>query len=374
MTVFFIDLIDVPNILEVKPISFSNKMPKTHRLLANIGSVVTFFAASIGVPVERTAKATGVSPADLMNPDGRIPQEFFLKFLRLLAKVRPGKNVSLDLARAVPFSLLGSPGRLISQSPDLRSVLELTARNSDLFVDLLEAELFQTATEAIFRMHHPFDDIDDGLGGEFCIGLSARIIREDFGDGLFARVQFRHAPRSPAAVYEAFFGVPVSFQAEFNALVLLPEALDRPNKKARLEMQDSLEQHLAHLRQDLGMGEADRLANVREAIAHNAMKGDYTVSGLARRLAMDIRTLQRRLKASGISARILLDEARYANALELLANERISIEEAASRLGFNSEGSFRKAFLRRSKKSPAQVRREIRKQNADNYNGPLKSD
>ena len=61
---------------------------------------------------------------------------------------------------------------------------------------------------------------------------------------------------------------------------------------------------------------------------------------------------------SGHSARQLLDEARYARAMDLLADGRLSIESVASRLGFKSERSFRKAFQRWAGKSPAQARRE----------------
>ena len=87
-----------------------HETPKTHRILASIGSVTTFFAASLGVSLERITKGTGISPAALMNPDDRIPEEFLPRILRLLAKARPGHNVSLEMARVVPISFLGTPG------------------------------------------------------------------------------------------------------------------------------------------------------------------------------------------------------------------------------------------------------------------------
>ena len=120
---------------------------------------------------------------------------------------------------------------------------------------------------------------------------------------------------------------------------------------------------MARLRHEQGKGDTDGLADIREAIERNAMKGDYTVFGLAQRMAMSIRSLQRRISASGTSASILLDRACYAKALELLANKRISIDKIASQLGFSDERSFRKAFQRWAKKSPAQVRREMKREN-----------
>ena len=90
------------------------------------------------------------------------------------------------------------------------------------------------------------------------------------------------------------------------------------------------------------------------------MKGDYSVGSLAESMAMSPRSLQRRIQDLGTNARTLLDEVRYANALELLAKERISIENIANQLGFDSERGFNKAFKRWAQKTPAQVRREMK--------------
>ncbi len=339
----------------------SNDPSKKHHILASLGNVATFFATSVGIPLERITKVTGISTAELMDLDSRIPEKFILEIFRLLAKVNSKKNLSLELAKVVPFTFLGSPWRLLKTAPDLRTILTLFAQNSDLIVDQLEIELIDTSTEGILRMHHPFDEIDEGVGGEVCIGLGARIIREHFGDDVFTRVQFRHSARYPVSVYEDFFQAPVVFQADYNALVSHRQALDRPNKKAqRVEARESIEWHLDRMRQELGKGDTDKLADIRQAIERNAIKGDYSVSGLAQRMAMSTRNLQRRVKAAGTSASILLEEARYAKALELLANKRISIEGIASQLGFSDERNFRKAFQRWAKKSPAQVRREMK--------------
>jgi len=343
--------------------SSPNETPKKqHRILTSLGNVTAFFAASVGVPFERITKETRLSPAALMDPDTRISEKFLLEVFRLLGKVPSKKNLALELARTVPFTFLGSPWRLLSMAPDLRTMQDLLIQNRDMISDQLEIEAIETSTEATLRMYHPLDNLDDGIGGEVCLGLSARIVRECFGDDVLTRVQFRHAARGPVSVYEDFFKVPVTFQADFNALISPREVLDRPNQKARTKIRESLEWHLTDLRQELGMGDADELADIHEAIARNAKKGDYSVFGLARTMGLSPRSLQRRMSAHDISASTRLDEARYAKALELLASERISIKEIASQLGFCDERSFRKAFQRWAQKPPAQVRREMKRE------------
>ena len=75
--------------------------------------------------------------------------------------------------------------------------------------------------------------------------------------------------------------------------------------------------------------------------------------------------LQKGFPAPGTSAHALLDEARYVKALELLANERLSLDEIASQSGFANDESFRKAFQRWAHKTPGQIRREMRQGEQD---------
>jgi AraC-like DNA-binding protein len=334
---------------------------KPEKLGTRTGAGLAFvmFATSIGVPFERILKKVGVESHQLMDPEGRLPQEFFLKLFRLIDKARPGKNASLELASVVPYSLTGPLGRLMVRAPDLRTMLELLLRGQDLLSDQLDVELIDSENEVMLKMHHELDELDEGLGAELGIGLSSRMGRDYYGDNFLTRVQFRHSPRAPLSVYEAFFDAPVEFETDYNGLVLGQEALKRPNRKAGVESITVLKQRLDELRRDMGVVDDDGLADVREAIMRNATRGDYTVIGLASTMAMSPRSLQRRIQQAGTSTRVLIEDTRYTYAMELLVDASTSIETVGQRLGFDSERGFRRAFERWTGKSPAQVRKEL---------------
>ena len=296
-----------------------------------------------------------------MDPDDHIPSKFFLKLWPLLSKALPGKNISLELAKIAPFALMGSPWRIMKLAPDLRTMIELFVQNYDLFSDQLDVKLIDTASGVALRIDHVLDDFDEGVGVELGFGIVLQIIQKYFGDGVFTRVQFRHTARSPMAVYEDYFRVPIFFQAPFNATIIRREALDYPNKESWSEEKSSLKRSFSRLSEEFGAGDADGLEDVRMAIEHQAKKDDYTVKGLARHMNVTVRSLQRLIRASGGSARTLLNEARYNKAIELLADESINIEEVAFRLDFDSERTFRRAFKRWANKTPSQFRRERRK-------------
>lgn len=122
-------------------------------------------------------------------------------------------------------------------------------------------------------------------------------------------------------------------------------------------MRSSLEQRLQRLRQELGLDRADGLADIRRVAMCNAMKGDYSVDGLARSMGMSTCTLRRRMP-EGLRQRICW-EVRYVNAMGMLADKSLSIDEVSFRLGFESDRGFRKAFKRWSGKTPVEARKGI---------------
>ena len=337
----------------------SDKKPEQRGILTSTANVIVLFANSMGIPLERITKSTGVKPMDLMHPDGYISKKFFLKLLTMLVKARPGKNMSLEFAKVAPFTVLGSSWRIFNMAPDLGTMLDLFVENSDLISAEFEIERIDKETEVILRMDHPLDDYDKGIGAEIAIGVGVRILREHFGDGVLTCVMFRHKARSEPFVYKDYFKVPVICDAPFNGLSVSSETLERKNKKSGEKMKTSLKQNFSFLRKELGAQGPDELEPLRKAIVRQLKKGDSTVSGLAKSLAMSLRSLQRLVRKSGISASSLIVQVRYNTAMELLADKNLSVEEIAFKLGFDSDRSFRRAFNRWAGKSPVQARKEL---------------
>lgn len=339
--------------------SSSSQSPPKGRILGSMGSVAVLFAAYVGLSVERVSKETGIDPALLMDPEQYLSEDFFEKFFNLLVKEFPDRNIPLELAQLAPLSYFGTPGRLLLRAPDAKAMVEMFAGNSDLLADRLKIEVIESSSREIFLCtDQPLDQVVKGISQEIGLGLGTRIVRDCFGEGLLSRVEFRHKSRGRVAAYEETFNVPVRFQSDCNALVLNAQKLDVLNRRGTPETRCSLEQRLLRLRQELGLELADEAAYVRKAIMKNAIKGDYSVSGLARSMGVSLSTLQRRMPPD-IKVRKLLEEVRYVNAMGMLADQRLSVDEVAFRLGFESDRGFRKAFKRWSGRTPAEVRKEM---------------
>ncbi|WP_247039850.1 helix-turn-helix transcriptional regulator [Burkholderia cepacia] len=77
----------------------------------------------------------------------------------------------------------------------------------------------------------------------------------------------------------------------------------------------------------------------------------------AQLLNMTPRTLLRRLADDGTSYREILENVRHALAVESVKSGKLSLQEIAFLLGYDSLGNFRRAFIRWEGMSPSEFRR-----------------
>jgi AraC-like DNA-binding protein len=74
--------------------------------------------------------------------------------------------------------------------------------------------------------------------------------------------------------------------------------------------------------------------------------GEVDESSIARALNLSLRSMQRKLKARGVSFRKLLDDTRRQLAEQYLKDSTLSVSEIAYLLGFAEVSSFSRAFRR----------------------------
>lgn len=99
----------------------------------------------------------------------------------------------------------------------------------------------------------------------------------------------------------------------------------------------------------------DFLVQVRANLNHE--QGTYPdQETLAAQLHMSGRTLKRKLQQHGMSFQALLDEARRRDAMALLQNSALSIEEVATRIGYTDRANFTRAFRKWTGFPPTEYR------------------
>ncbi len=91
---------------------------------------------------------------------------------------------------------------------------------------------------------------------------------------------------------------------------------------------------------------------VRHLIGLARLTGTCDIDGIAGRLGVTGRTLQRRLAQDGTSFAALRQDLLYAEARLLLRDDRVSITEIAYRLGYSDVAHFTRAFRRWAGEAP----------------------
>jgi AraC-like DNA-binding protein len=206
-----------------------------------------------------------------------------------------------------------------------------------------------------------------GLGrerGRQCVEFSAvnlvRALREMAGESFaLLGVSFVHQRSDCVPAFDAFFGCPVRFGAEENAIVLGQGDLARPIRSA----DDRLLAVLRRYCEEVLSRHAERapalVERVERMIAERLPQGEAGLSTIASKLGVSTRSLTRRLAEHETSFKKLVENIRRDLALRYLEDSGLGLTEIAFLLGYAEVSSFNHAFRRWTGKTPSSVRSKI---------------
>jgi AraC-like DNA-binding protein len=186
------------------------------------------------------------------------------------------------------------------------------------------------------------------------VAIACGVLRTLCGPG-WAPVEILMARRAPVSrePYDRFFGAPVQFGREHNAVAFPATWLRRRVHGANPAKRKLLQRELAVVAQRHRLPAA---AMTQRALASCMARGDVSVEAVAASVGLHPRTLNRRLAREGTSVFELLKKERYRIARDLLANTPLPISEVAATLLYSSVGNFTRAFHGWSHESPSDWR------------------
>lgn len=166
-------------------------------------------------------------------------------------------------------------------------------------------------------------------------------------------IWFIHEPISPLRTYREYFGAPVRFGRSMNGLVFDEHDLDIPiagRDPQIYELATSfVERHFPPTAPVLG-------ARVRSIVERLLLAGDCTLPGVASKLGMHPRTLQRRLRADGESFDKIKDGVRRDVALRYIKQSSLPLMRVAEILGYSETSVLSRSCHRWFSVSPRQLR------------------
>ncbi|MEM6500019.1 MAG: AraC family transcriptional regulator ligand-binding domain-containing protein [Pseudomonadota bacterium] len=325
------------------------------------------FALSRGLTMSEIETAAGVSFRELMAPDLRLPDRVMPNIWLCLLERFPDEPLTLEMARAAPFSFFGGLAEGAQFADDLDTALKLMVDNAAIISDRIDLRFEKTDHDAHLTAHHPLDALDGGCMAETGTALATRMIREFFGiEDALMRVTLAHAPNFHPSHYREFYGVPVEFEAAQTALVISLKRLDAPVKHANAALFGYVQTHFAALQNEIYAQDGSpeivqpEVLQLRRAAAENANVGVFGTAAVAAAANMSLRHAQRVSAAEGQTLQGIIDTVREARAKVFLSDLRLDVNSIALLLGYSDERAFRRAFQRWTGQAPSEFRNALK--------------
>ena len=334
---------------------------------------------SIGIPTIRAAAAVdiatllkrkGVEPSPIFEDAGidlktiedpyqQIPLDRYTRLLDLAAEASDCPEFGLTIGINQDPAKWGAFGYLVLNSPTIGAALN----NLTTFL-----RPWQSGT------HIAYVRSGNAVGIEYSILHPAVVHKnqdaevsmayvKNLVDRLAERrvqpvaVHFEHQPIADLTIYKKCFGVVPYFDQPVNCITYSKSLEDQPVRSADLQLFPVLRQHLEDMAATLPNND-DLAGSVTYQIRQLLPQRQCTLKNVSAALAIESRTLQRRLKTEGLVFAQMVEEMRQQQAMEYLENSSMELKEISFLLGYSDTSAFNKAFKKWSGKSPGQYRKK----------------
>ncbi|MDQ2093607.1 AraC family transcriptional regulator [Rhodalgimonas zhirmunskyi] len=331
-----------------------------------MGYVTSLFAHKVvaaaggGVDAAAMLASVGIAPDDPSDAGRMVSAERYYDMLERIAEKIDVTDLPVRTGASMLLDEYGALGLAFKAATTLGTSYARVERYARLWTSVVEYELRPVTGGTLFILHRSGERrLGMRLSNEATLVSAVAIARQVCPVPLApVEVLVRHpAPRSIAA-HEDWFGCPVRFGAELDAILYTDEVLARPNILGDEGISQYLTSHL-----DAELSEITRepplVTQARAAIAQALSEGAPKMAEIARGLGLSARSFHRRLSEHGLSFQSLTEETRRDLAEGLLRDERHSLAEIAFLTGFSEQSAFTRAFKRWVGTTPATYRKDM---------------
>lgn len=321
------------------------------------------YAVERGADREALLGAAGLSEADLVDQDNRVPMAAYQAVIGAGIAATGDSALLLRHTLESELTTLSVVGQIVHTTASFAHSLEQLNRYRRLMAENDEMggrnrfELSHENGQLWIIDHVPVQGPDYiGLEASFARFISE--FRRTFpGETFEIEMEVTYAPPPHANEYPALFKIPVRFNATRNALRIDPiwgteDSEYEPGNEYAFGI---FTRHADALLEELGKQDTIR-ARIEALILPDLHKGSLSMDTVARDLGMSRQTLYRRLKDEGVTFAEIHDSLRERMARDYLTARKVSVNETAYLLGFSEASSFVRAFKRWTGKSPTAFR------------------
>ena len=324
-------------------------------LLRSLLATVT----DLGISPERLCIGLGFGPDDLANPSCRLSFRQAAMVIRRALQMTPGRPLGLMVGESESIASIGLTGFAMLTCRTLRDAAVFGIQMQDSAGTILRLKWSRSPNTSIITATSRFaaPAIQPFLVEEAFaswLGLTRSLIGHGFRP---LRIELAYPEPTYAAEYHRCFGCPVRFSQTANSFIVDNQWAEKKvatfDPHTHREVLELLRLGLSRER------ETDELFESVERLVHADIASIPTLDEIAPKLNMSGRTLRRKLMDRGLSFQMLVDNVRKNQAIDLLSNGVLSIDEVAEQVGFSNAHNFRRAFRRWTGTSPTDLRKTL---------------
>ena len=312
---------------------------------------------SLGADPAQVLAEAGFDIGLLDDPNKQITFSERSRLIARCAALTSCPHFGLLVGQQGGLHALGLVGLLVEHAPDLETGLRSLVRyfHHHLRGAALDLVVDGGLAEFSYTIYQPGTEGTDQIG-DGAIAGAVNIMRELCGtDWVPNEVLLAHRRPANVGPYRKFFRAPILFNAERNAITFPASLLTRQLaerepiiRRLLKEKIDALEAQFHH----------DFPEQVRRILRTALLTDKTSLEEIAGLFSMTPRTLDRRLKAHGLSFQDLVDEGRYEIARQALLDTDMNLVHVAALLDYADTSSFVRAFRRWCGLTPMQWRKQ----------------
>lgn len=295
-----------------------------------------------------------IDPSLLARADARVPAAAFARLWMAIARLIDDEFFGLD-ARRMKVGAFAMLCHSLAGQPTLDRALRMALRGFNLFFDHITATLRVAGGRATVLIANRIQPPEARLFAEetLLVMLHGLVCWLAGRRVPLTRLDWGHPRPAHADEYRRMFSPLLHFDAPATAMSfdarVLQAAVQVDAAALKAFLRDAPQS--VFLKQVAASGWSDRVRRqCREALAR--AEPAPTLDSLAEALGLSPATLRRRLADEGATWQQLKDAVRRELALQHLAEGRLTVDEIASRLGFEDASTFYRAFRKWTGQAP----------------------
>ncbi len=321
------------------------------------------YATGRGCARAEALAVCGLGEDALESPDARVGLVAGYELLELVAeRYAASPAFALEVAATYTVEVYGALGFLMATSANVRESFERFAAYQRLWNDG-ERFTLERRGDRLAISYEPFGPPRPAHHHMATLAFADILVNGAVMIGRplpAARVSFRAPAPTDPGPFHALLGPEIRWSSALDELTADASALDWPMPDANPSMAAFFDRYNRERLDSLPRrADATIVARVRAQVERELHRGVPQLEAVARDAGLSPRTLQRRLRAEGVTLHQLVDTVRRVHAHAFL-DQGMAIAEVAYLLGYSEPSAFHRAFKRWTQTTPELYRARAR--------------